>query len=192
MARNNNLSSKTPIHSDLHDVEKELGFSIEMDTSPMQAETTPEEEYDMTLGWHKVRAIKYAEVPAAVGKDRFGNDYDIPAHYSIIFKDIKTEETSELIVYMDKKSMNSFKRGINQRSGKDLGWKLANAGIKLTDVSVKTVARYVAKYPIDMLYQFSQWIDKDSGDLIVSKRPKLQLWVQADFEKKEISYESLQ
>ena len=194
MARKNNLGSKTPITSTLNDVDVEkaahdLGFAVELTES--EAPAAP--KYEMELGEHTVRAIRLGQFETSYQRNRFGDEYEIPAHWEILWEDIKTHETSTMIVSLDRKAEDSFKRAINLRSGKDLGVKLANAGIQLTSISFKTAVQYCHKNPIKMVFDFSEWVDKDTNELKRSKRPKLQLWSKEDFEdnrpKKWISHD---
>lgn len=177
------LSRNIPQKSSLNDISKEFGFSVELEVAADDNAPARKPQYDMTLGEHMVRAIRLEQVDTVFAKNRYGEEFEIPAHWEILWQDIKDPEQKHIMsIALDRKAEDNFKRALNLRSKRDLGSKLADKRIELTSISFKTAVQYAHKFPVKMNFDFSEWVDRDTNELRRSAKPKLQLWNREDFE----------
>lgn len=178
----NQLSAKTRIHSTVHDVDPGFEVILDGNTAPQKTEDKPE----FTAGWHtlKLKASGNYRPYYSIEKENiYGEKYFTWAHHELLFVDVKTNEEIPLEFGMDPESERKFVQGINCRSGKDLGKKLALAGYSINKVDWKTAANYCKKFPVKMQYDKREWVD-DQGDTHPGKW-KLQLWEPEDSQSKK-------
>lgn len=175
------LSANVPVRSDIHDIapEKTLGFTVEFEDACLPA---PEVKYDLPIGMRKVRAMQYAKRAFEVKRNRYGDEYVEDEHYEIVVEDIETGDRTIVKVPATEKAVSSFKRGLNKRTGGDIASKF---GEDWQRASLKSFCQYWHRFPIEILFDFSEWVDKDSNELKRSKYPKVQVWIPQDFQKPE-------
>ena len=184
--RKNQLAQNIPDHSSLNDIEREPDvcseFLVEFEdgTQPEKVE----KKWDLPIGRQKVRAVGYEKFDAPrFFTTKKGMQYKIDPCYEIEVENIQTGDRTKMQVFMTTEAMNSFKRGVNRRSGGDLGSKIG--GHDVTELTVPSAARYFSKFPIEINYDFTEYVDETTGEQLKSKRPKVQLWFPEDFRKTE-------
>ena len=182
MSNKNSLSKNTRAHSKLDDIQpdQDIGFEVEFEDAYI-----PEEEpkYPMALGQHKLRAVSYDKIEEyQEWTDEYGEVQEIAPHWSIAMEDIRTGELDYIEFPIDPKKERSFKLAVNTRSGRDLGSKIAPK--KVEALTVISVIRYLAKFPVEFRYDFSHWID-ENNEAQTSKKPKIQLWNPEDFQSRK-------
>lgn len=199
MARKNNLSQNTPEKSSLNDVERDN----RMNTTPVRDEDARVERTSGTptfpvANWYKFRLLKISYVDFRTGRNKFGEEYIDPEHYEAIFEELRSGERIVHRIKMEK--IDSFLGGINRRSDYDFSSKLRTWGTTYKQViETKTeddkgrspdvqklmwAQKYLKSYPINIWYDYTEWIDQESGQMHRSKKPQLIFWVKSDFEDK--------
>lgn len=179
------LSKNIPEHSNLHDSEpneldKLLGYHVEFE----DARTEPEApKYKMELGEHILLANGYTKRDDGIEYRRDGSSYTVKAQWIIEMEDTRTGEKDNLYVDRTAKAERSFKLAINTRLGGELQRKIGPAH-EVTELPMEAVIKWIAKFPIKMRYDFSEWVD-EQGNYQRSKKPKLLLWIPEDFQKDE-------
>lgn len=184
MASNkNSLSSKTPVKSSLNDIDIDnRGFEFEFEVESGDAVEKHEKKLDVSIGWHKVVATGYRKVlEVTTHENSFGDVFTEDPHWEVALEDIATHESDVLKFPLTPKGERSFKNAINRRSNKDLARKCAPKHV--TELTVESIIRvYMTKCPINFLYDYSEWVDEQTGDWKRSKNPKWHLWVPEDFQ----------
>lgn len=184
MANKNSLSQNTRTHSKLDDIAvdpklENVGFEVEFEDAVIPTEEADAKRWKMDKGMHMLRAISYDVIDHVTHwTDEYGVVHDKTPYYSIGMEDIKTGDIDYIEVPMTEKGERSFKNAINTRSKRDLGRKIAPR--KVTELSMKSVANYLAKFPAEFLYDKSTWVD-ENGEYQTSKNPKIHIWMQEDF-----------
>jgi len=186
MATNKSILSKNiPEHSTLHDSEpneldKLLGYHVEFE----DARTEPEKpKYKMELGEHTLLANGYTKRDDGIEYRRDGSSYTVKAQWIIEMEDTRTGDKDNIYVDRTAKAERSFKLAINTRLGGELQRKIGPAH-EVTELPMEAVIKWIAKFPIKMRYDFSEWVD-EQGNYQRSKKPKLLLWIPEDFQKDE-------
>lgn len=187
------LSENVPEKSSLNDSTPNVPFAItrkvaNRNTAPQKPEDS---KFDMDLGFHMVRATRHGVRPSVRKFARNGKPYYTKVLDYVEFEDVNTHDKS-LMVFEPKKE-DSFVYGINRRSDGDFAIKLEPEGVGIDEVDWVCAVEYAKLFPIKMRYDFSQWVDEETGEWKTSKRPKLQLWEASDFENNdEIQWEELE
>lgn len=170
-------------------------------------------------GMKTVRAVLSRKVPAHVETDQYGCKRDIPEQIHVCFVNAdetpvrSTDDSAEIqngfILRFDTtdKALQTFARGINLRSGYDLGNKLRSIKLPIQDLKLDSVYTctngktkthqeliigYAKKYPVKMRYDFRYWVDEESGKTCQTKYPVLFLWEQSDFDKNDSGWAEIE
>lgn len=179
----NALSKNTPAHSSLNDIERDTrldpGFEVEyVDATEPEAELDAK-KWHMTPGVHKLRATSLDKVEEVTFfTDQYGEEHEIAPHWSIGMEDIKTGEFDYIEFPIGPKQERSFALAVNTRSHWDLARKIAPGRVE--KLTVKSVAQYLAKFPVEFRYDQNPYVDEVTGEHKLSK-PKICLWNPEDF-----------
>lgn len=185
--KKNTLAINISAESTLHDVETETSPATVQNeewTPDYSEAREPEAVQHEGSGFKTVRLISGTWEPAVDGINRYGDEYHRDAQFVFTLQDVKTLEEYTYYLKDSRKNTESFDPkdkcpeslvcNINHCSGNDL--KMKCQGKSITDLTFQSVMAYWKKFPITVLYGYTQYTDKKSGRVIYSKTPKVQLY----------------
>jgi len=183
----NPLAANIPDKSTLNDVDRVTPVACEDWVETWDARKA---QKDKDTGLKKVKRDpdkKLAWCNKETGIDRDGNAYTIPQHYEFPLVEVGTGKKYVYWLYTDaqitdtiedsehlQKQKRLFTYNVDRCSKGDLQSKIG--GYKLKDLTFRSVCKYWAKYPIEVLYDYTWYEDKDTGETKQSSEPKIQLW----------------
>jgi len=187
----NPLAQNIREHSKLDDIapDQDAGFEVEFIDAYIPEDESDKKRWKLTKGMHTLRAVDYDKIEQPTTEvNEFGEEYVKAPHYSIELVDVKGPDDPDSHVFIEfpitDKAERSFKLAINTRSKRDLARKIAPA--KVTDLTVLSVCKYLAKFPCEFLYDKSTWVGED-GEYHTSRNPKVHIWMPEDFTNRKRS-----
>lgn len=192
------MNKKNTTNPDVFD----LGFKVELlqrkSNAPAVVLDKPDDKHHFIPEGEYMMDVKYARIDReTVEKDSYGRPYIKAPHHLIRFAPLGSKdpneyydielalgETDESGNYTDSPDERKFRLAINNRSNGDMFYKFGLAGFRPSDIDIKTVCRYIHKYPVKMRSEHTEFVN-DIGDTIRSKYPKVRLWNPEDFMKDE-------
>lgn len=201
--KKNTLAANTPEKSSFADVtpDFDIGFKIGLlerkSNAPVEPKpiAPPSKEHPyIPVGEYMIQAVGYKDCPESWELDQFGRYIRKDTHFEIKLAPVGSNDPYQYAIVeigKDPKDIYKVKSAFNKRSEGDMAYKFHLAGAELKDIDIRTVARYLHKYPVKMRSEHTEF-NTPEGDTIRSKYPKLRLWNPEDFMKdEEVAWDTL-